>query len=441
MKTRTHLLIAAGLLAAATVTRADTNYVTNPVVYLAGSTAFAPLDNAALDAWATNNGYSLVATTGNSDVKKAKAALYARTNNPVKKGANYQVSIDYINVHQTGSEAAIESASSAGKVGNIPFLDNAARGLNLADVSTNYPNVNAVSVLTSPVYQKNSQFFPGSKLGGFKAVALTEILPTNSSKGIAIQGYAWSVGTNFPTNALNITQDTAQALLRDGNVPLSFFTGNTNDATNGVWLIGRDVAAGVRVQWQIHTGYGALTPAKQFWVTNNNGSLALALTPTNPVLGIFQPAGNGGFASASLQQANATNILPPNVLVDLNGNGTYTNSPYTGSNYLIQYNAYGNSVGVTNSSGQPALLPLSFNGVAPSEDGVRNGSYTQWSYEHIYVTAKPTNAATVGAAIANAIANQTTAQIKAAVKAPGYFNINDTTVYRNTDGGPVFLKK
>jgi hypothetical protein len=440
MKTRTHFLIAAGLLATVAITHADTNYVTNPVVYIAGSTAFAPLDNAALDAWATNAGYSLVATTGNADVKKAKAALYARTNAPVKKGAGYQASIDYINVHQTGSEAAIESAASGGKVGNIPFLANNTRGLGLADASSNYPNINAVNVLTSPVYQKNSQFYPGSKLGGFKAVQLNEITPTNSSKGIAIQAYAWSVGTNFPTNALNITQDTAQALFRDGNVPLSYFTGNDADATNGVWLIGRDVAAGVRVQWQIHTGYGALSTAKQFWVTNNNGTLALALTPTNPVLGIYQPAGNGGFASASLQQANATNILPPNVQVDLIGNGTYGGSPYTGTNYLIQYNAYGNSVGITNSGGQPLLLALSYNGVAPTENGVKNGSYTQWSYEHVYATVKPTNAATIATAIANTIAGQTTAQIKAAVKAPGYFNINDLNVYRTTDGGPVFKK-
>jgi hypothetical protein len=440
MKTRTHFLIAAGLLATAAITHAATTYVTNPVLYLAGSTAFAPLDHTAVNSWASNNGYTLVATTGNVDPQKAKAVLYARTNAPVKKGANFQVAIDYINVHTTGSEAAIESASSGGKVGNIPFLNNDARGLGLADASSNYPNINAVNILTSVVYQKNSQFFPGSKYGGFKAAQLTEILPTNSSKGIAIQAFAWSVGTNFPTNALNITQDTAQALFRDGNVPLSYFTGNANDATNGVWLIGRDAAAGVRVAWQIHTGYGALTKAKQFWVTNNNGSLALALTPTNPVLGIYQPPGNGGFWSATSQQANATNILPPNVLVDLNGNGTYTNSPYTGTNYLIQYNAYGNSVGVTNSSGQPALLPLSYNGVAPSEDGIRNGSYTQWTYEHIYVTAKPTNAAALATAVANTIANLSTPQIKAAVKAAGYFNINDTTVYRNTDGGPVFRK-
>ena len=150
MKTQTHFLIALGLLAAASATRADTNYTTNPVVYIAGSTAFSPLDNAALDAYAAANGYSLVATTGNTNVVKAKAALYARTNAAVASGKNFKASIDYINVHQTGSEDGVESASSGGSI-QKPFLSENTRGLGLADASTNYPNLAAVTITSTSV--------------------------------------------------------------------------------------------------------------------------------------------------------------------------------------------------------------------------------------------------------------------------------------------------
>jgi hypothetical protein len=437
MKTKTHFLIAAGLLAAASISHAQTtNYTTNPVIYLAGSTAFAPLDNAAVDAYANQNGYSLVATTGNTNVVKAKAALYARTNTPVPSGKNFKASIDYINIHQTGSEDGVESASSGGTIFK-PFLSENTRGLGLPDASTNYPTLASVTITTSTVYQKNSQFFVNSKVAGGKAKALTEVTANNTARGIAVQAWAWSVGTNFPTNALNITAETAQALFQNGNVPLSYFTGNPSDSTNGVWLIGRDAAAGARLASQLQAGYGVLNTVRNYQITNYGGSIALALTPSATVLGINQPSGNGGYASASSQQAAATNILPLNVQVDLFGNGNYNQTPYTGTNYLIQYNGYANSVGITNANG-PALYPLAYNGIAPSINGVISGAYTFWTYEHLYVTQTkaPTNALAIAQGIADYIWSKTTSQLTAAA-GQGYLNIKDLNVNRTTDGGPV----
>jgi hypothetical protein len=440
MKTPIQLLIIAGLVAGASFGRAQTtNYTTNPVVYIAGSTAFSPLDNAALDSYAVANGYTLVATTASTAPAKAKALLYARTNSAVQSGKNFKATIDYINVHQTGSEDGVESASSGGTILK-PFLDNNARGLGLADSSTNYPNSNAVVITTSPIYQKNSQFYVNSKLAGGKAKGLIEVTATNTAPGIAAQIWAWSVGTNFPTDALNISAETAQALFQSGNVPLSYFTGNRADATNGVWLIGRDAAAGARLAATITSGFGGLAQVHQYVVTNSGGVTALALSPAAVVLGISEPIGNGGYASASSQQAAATNILPANVQVDLSGTGNYTNSPYSGTNYLIQYNGYANSVGVTNKSGAPALLPLSYNGNAASTNGVVSGSYSFWTYEHLYITPTkaPANALAIAQGIASYIWGKSSQQLSAAA-GPGYLNIQDLGVSRTTDGGPVVI--
>jgi hypothetical protein len=404
---------------------------TNPVVYIAGSQAFSALDNAALDDYAAKIGYKLVATTGNVDPKKAKALLYVRTNSK---------SIDIINVHQTGSEAGLQSAASGGKV-KVPFLDNNVRGLGLADTQTNYPNNNTVSITTSPIYQKNSRFYPGSKLGGFIATSLTEVFSTSNNRSIAVQVWGWSVGTNFPTNALDITSETAQALFINGHVPLSYFTSNPNDQTNGVWLIGRDVAAGARIVAQITAGYGGLNSVRQYQVTNTiNSNIALAITPSLNVLNSQQPLGNGGYPSTSSQSLAAQTILPSNVLVDSSGNGNYGPSPYSGTNYLIQYNSYANTVNVTNRNGI-ALYPLNFNGVPPTTNGVISGSYTLWTYEHLYVSSKAsTNAQVIAQSIANYIGNLSSVQMSSLANASGYLNINDIKVLRNTDSGPVFLK-
>ena len=435
MKTKTITALLA-VVTGATAFAQTTNYTTNPVVYIAGSTAFAPLDNAALDAYASNNTFQLVATTKDANPTKAKALLYARTNAAVPFGKNYKATIDYISVHQTGSEDGVQSASSGGTILK-PFLDNNARGIALTDTSTNYPNLQPVTITTSTVYQKNSQFYVGSKVGGGKAKALTEVTATNTAPGLAVQTWAWSVGTNFPTNALNISTETALSLLQKGNVPLSYFTGNTNDSTNGVWLIGRDDAAGSRNATELQAGYGVLNANRNYWVTNivSGGvtNIALALTPAATVLNIAQALGNGGYSSATTQQAAATNILPPNVQIDLNGTGSYTASPYTGTNYLIQYNGFANSVGAAN------LYALSYNGAYPSTNGVVSGSYTFWTYEHLYYspTKAPTNTLAIAQSIANYIWGKTSAQLSSAAGGGGYLNIKDLNVNRTTDGGPV----
>ena len=272
-----------------------------------------------------------------------------------------------------------------------------------------------------------------------KYKALTEVRP-GSENGFAAQVWGWSASANFPTNAANITSLTAQALLQQGHVPLSYFTGNPADTNHGVWLIGRDIAAGARIAAHANVGYGTLSTVRQFRVNTNSVPVSLVIEPAASVDGVNVAQGNNGYDGTSTQANAAKTVLPANLQVDL-GNGL-TNSPYSGTNYLIQYNSYALTVNQTNSSGNPTLIPLRFNGVAPSIDGVLSGAYTYWTYEHLYVTPKPKNTNTLAVAqfVANHIANLSSAQLKTTSGSDGYLNPAELSVYRTSDTSRIFRK-
>ncbi len=431
MKTKTYSsLIALLSLAVAGVSSGATTYVTNPIIYIAGSTAFAPADNLALDNYAANNGYTLVASTGSTNPVSAKALLYKRVT-PIGSASSTTNKVDIINVHQTGSEIAVASAAG---LALIPFLDNDATGL-LTDASGSYTTNNQALIITSPVWQLSSRYHHGA-YNGITYGTLTEVLPTNSANGIAAQIWGWSGSSNLPVSAQNITWLQARYLLQRGSAPLSFFTGNAGDTNSGVWLVGRDIDAGARAAALAEVGLATTSNITQYHVNTNGGivSLSSEAASTNSA-GVPSILGNGGYSSASSQLTAVKNPLPANLQV----NGT--NSPYA-TNYLIQYNAYAQTVGVTNNSGASLVAPLGNNGVAASYSSVINGAYSFWTYEHLYLVpgTKATLAVkNVASFIANYIGSQSSATLQARA-GQGYLNVNDLNVRRSSDGGVISLK-
>ncbi len=430
MKTKTLLLTA--LLAGAGFASAQTTN-TNTVVYIAGSQAFSRLDNLALHDYASKNGYTLVASTGSTNPVPAKALLYRKETRSTN-GGRVTVSLDLINVHQTGSEAGIQSLAGTANQ-TIPFLPNDARTLGLPDVDASYSNNQQAAIATSPVWQRTSRFAAGARVNGVKYRALPEVVATGSTAlGIAAQTWGWSASSNFPTNAANISAQVARALLRDGHVPLSFFTGNPADATNGVWLVGRDIAAGARIAALSEPGHGALNPVNQYRVSSSNGQVTLIREPATTVMGIPQPLGNSGYNGTSSQLAAVKTTLPANLQVD-HGNGLRS-SPYSGNNYLIQYNGFAQSI-------DPGVVTLRYNGVAPSTDAVASGAYSFWTYEHLYIVPRLSrsnaNAPVIANYVASYIQGLTSAQISGN-SGPGYLNVNDLQVVRSSDGGVITRK-
>jgi hypothetical protein len=418
------ILVLAALMAGSSLQAQVTNIITNPVVYLSGSIAFGPLDHLALGAYAATNGYSLVASAGSADPLKAKALLYKKWTTNRVSASRVTVYEDTINTHVTGSEIAIASAAGTA---TIPYLPNNSVGLNQPDSAVSYTLTNKPSVLTSPAWQESSRYRKG-KYNGVAYKALSEIKPAGKP-GIAVQILGWSASSNFPTNGLVITDQTARKLLRDGHAPLSYFTGNTNDATNGVWLVGRDIDAGVRLITLAEAGHGITTDVKQYRVNASNGvvtSLALESPWTNGA-GVPSALGNGGYPSTSSQLAAVTNRVSANLQVD------GAASPYTGTNYLIQYNGYAQSI-------NPNVKTLAYNGVLPGYNAVSSGAYSLWAYEHIYlapkVSATASNIAQFGA---DYISTLSSSAIRTAA-GEGYLNIDDLLIKRAVDAGVITLK-
>jgi len=173
----------------------------------------------------------------------------------------------------------------------------------------------------------------------------------------------------LPSNGLVITDQTARKLLRDGHAPLSYFTGNTTTrpTVSGSW--GAISMPGVRLITLAEAGYGITTDVKQYRVNASNGvvsSLSLEAPWTNGA-GVPSALGNGGYPSTSSQLAALTNSVPAGLQVD------GTNSPYSGTNYLIQYNGYAQST-------DSKVKTLAYNGVLPTYDAVSSGAYSLWAY-------------------------------------------------------------
>jgi hypothetical protein len=452
MKTKTLLLSA--LLAGTGFSSAQT-FVTNPIIYIGGSQAFSALDNAALSEYAKNKNFTLAAYAGSLPETSARALVYRRTNAEAEvtlppltpKGRPRRIrasTVDIINVRQSGSEASIRSAAGNGNQ-LVSFLPDNASG-QYPDTPASYSNLKQAAIGTSGVYQANSRWWPGRREGTsrrntFTYQALTEVKP-EGEPGIAAQVWGWSASANFPTNAANITSLTAQTLLQQGHVPLSYFSGNPADTNHGVWLIGRDIAAGARIAALVNVGYGSLNTVRQFRVNTNTTPVSLQLEPAASPDGVQVEQGNNGYDGTSSQARATRTVLPQPLKVDL-GKGL-TDSPYTGTNYLIQYNSLALTVNQTNSSGNPTLIPLRFNGVAPdtTNDGVRSGAYTFWTYEHIYMTPTPPNRLTreVAQYVANYIGDLSSAAMTEKAGSVGYLSTKDLKVFRNNDGTRIFRK-
>ncbi|MEI6376535.1 MAG: hypothetical protein WCO97_05020, partial [bacterium] len=100
-----------------------------------------------------------------------------------------------------------------------------------------------------------------------------------------------------------------------GNAPLSLFTGNTNDAQSTVWLHGRDIDAGARVNIYNEVGAGGLSDTYNHfaYATVTNGGVrtisAIGLWPAIRQYGFDQKAGNSGYSQGSDSIKNVYSLL------------------------------------------------------------------------------------------------------------------------------------
>lgn len=255
---------------------------------------------------------------------------------------------------------------------------------------------------------------------------------------------------NEGATVTNMTAQLANALLGNGNLQLSQFTGNSADATKKVYLTGRYNGSGTRASALAEVGYGVFNSVHQYAVATTavNGTITgLQIWPSGTTAPIATVAGavndsivgNGGYNSGG-NIRDVIGCTMSGTVALFNSSGTSTSS-VSGSN--AQVIAY---LGLTDAASGNAAghVDLNYNGVAYSAANVQNGFYTFWGYEHLLYGSLATADDTVRTAIETNISAALTFLgngTAGTVNSPGLgldsMTIGSTTIQRGTDGGLV----
>lgn len=272
--------------------------------------------------------------------------------------------------------------------------------------------------------------------------------------GVSPLGFYASPG--FPAGQ-NITTQLAQLLYTTGSLPLAQFTGDyTNDVNKIVYALGRNTDAGQRFAAYAEVGLGTTTAVTVWKPTfstaqTTSGGLTFGgvvgtheLWPAETVSGISSPLGSGGFSSGALLASHLTVTLGPDAYkgkYDDGGSTAYL-YPNATAGYYIGYVTPGDAAnGVLGGNG---VVPeanrgvaLTYNGVALTNDNVKNGKYTAWLYNRIL---KPQTGLTgLKLTFANALRDQI--RNVDATAGGGLKDDESFKVLRSTDGGLVTPKQ
>ena len=251
--------------------------------------------------------------------------------------------------------------------------------------------------------------------------------PTLSTLQVGVIPFILVKNQGASANLTNITHQQAGTLFANGVVSLGFITGDTtigstSDTNKVACLIGRYNGSGTRAAVFADTGYGALKNSSNYKYSLTAG------TGSTPAFTAVTPDPNIGYTSGSGIKSDLGQNISQALLVD---GATY------GTGYAIGYLGVKDAYGVTGNSA--GALNLSYNGTPFSTNAVCNGSYTMWSYQHLYNKSGIT-------------ANQTTlkANIAAAIPANLGFGgalsslvgipVSAMNVERSVDGGPIGTK-
>jgi len=239
-----------------------------------------------------------------------------------------------------------------------------------------------------------------------------------------------------------------------GNILLSFFTGNNSDEGVTVYPTGRDIDSGTRATALAETGYGlngsqlitssiqqylaydnstdAGTANGQVGVNTASGTTigALALVPTETVDGYKLSTGNGGYYSG--------------------GNlATAVSSQFSGVTKTVLVTYLGASDAKTaltaTGTGRQAAHLVAYNGVqfnpyvssAANSSLIYEGTYTFWSYEHLYYNSIQSTTASDASTLANDLTTNELDQLSSNNVAIASMEVNRSDDGQNVTKGNI----
>jgi hypothetical protein len=417
--------ITAALVAMGIVSQA---MATDPVVYLTGSTAFR---STVFSSLSDNSGTS-------NAVFQAGTITYGTWGNASASGANYMVfhgtltngQAVYINCAWSGSEAGIASAcnttlqnlrrdNTTTPLAGSPetWVDYTTATLSSGgNVQSGNPGPNG-TIQNGAQFEASSHGADLAQADTSQAVSWTPAtnntvtaLKDYGSEGVVTFTMTRNVNPNPSQDWLDCSNITLPAIITmtaNGFAPAWFISGNPNDLMN-VYLVGRNLGSGTRMNFLSDSSYGPHTAVKQNSIGYGVDNRDPAQSPTTLIL---QNEGNNGYESGG-GVAKA--------LADTGGSSTSGSCQQldpvhsTGTNWFaIGYLSPSDALNTGNNGGQtPPLFNntndwVTVDGVPSNNNNIENGQWWFWGHEHLYgkfqISGIPN---TVGSVLLNAVSSK-----------------------------------
>lgn len=326
------LASAVALFASAAVSYADL------VVNITGATAFRAAAHQAIYATlggAGNVSYAFSRTDGTAAVNIATA------DRSIFVGTVAGLGTVTVRCSWSGSTAGIASVLNATTV-QVPLTTTALAVGNAQLVG----GVNGISGFEAVV--------PKYSFSDVAQAASNTPSPALNGTQVGVVPFMFLAQEGAPASFTNMTDQLFASLYGTGSTPLSLFTGNAADEGVLVLPTGRNTGSGTRVTILAETGYGFGTPVSQFQPTIAGGFVTALGNPSN-----------NGYSSNS----NVRTVLETPMSEDFGGEFLF-------AGYLTISDAL---QAITAGAAE-----LTYNGVAYSEENVKNGSYSLWGYQWFY---------------------------------------------------------
>jgi hypothetical protein len=248
--------------------------------------------------------------------------------------------------------------------------------------------------------------------------------PVLQAQSVGVVTFKFLKSAGAPTDITNMTPLLAQALWENGSLPQSMFSSNPDD-TNIIYAIGRDPDSGTRKTAFLETGV-------QSFVAELTPAIVLQYAPSNST-GLVNKANQGSVTTQGPWPAETVdNIQFENGDAGYSSGGDLAYAMRATSGTPFIYVTYlGLSDAATAEAG--GATELTYNGIPYSDQAVRNGQYTYWTYEQMdYLPTYGTTDAN-GKAVADSIAQNILTNTAANV---GEL-LSTMNVTRTQEGGPV----
>jgi hypothetical protein len=189
---------------------------------------------------------------------------------------------------------------------------------------------------------------------------------------VGVVPFMFLAGEGAPAGLTNMSDQLHNALWKVGQLPASMLTGNPADAGTTVLATGRNNGSGTRATILAETQYGAFTSVVQFNATYQ-GTRTEAY-PTAKLLAISEFGNSGNSSNSGVRE-----------LLTRRGDAmTFAGDPVDA--LFVSYLTISDALAAKTEG----AVELTYNGVAYSEENVKNGKYTLWGYQQFYMGTSPT---------------------------------------------------